>query len=280
MNFIGDIFNLLFLAPIINLLVLIVRSLDALHIPGSLGLAIIILTVVIRILIWPFMSSQIRSTKKMADLKPHLDKLKEKHKDDKQGLAQAQMLLYKEHGVNPAGGCLPSLIQIPIFIALYQAIFAFFEGAHGLERINYFLYNKAWSLSSSPDPNFLGINLTYKPADFISKFTSDPMVALPILLVPIITGLLQFVQSKMMYPQPVKEYPSDSPKERGEKEKTEDAMTAMQGQMMFLMPIMVGYFAFNFPVGLAIYWNSFTLLGILQQYKVAGLGGIEAWIKK
>src|SRR3989344_3978924 len=125
MNFIGDIFNLLFLAPIINLLILIIRTLDSVHLPGSLGIAIIILTVIIRILIWPFMSSQIRSTKKMADLKPHLDELKEKHKDDKQGLAQAQMALYKEHGVNPAGGCLPALIQIPIFIALYQAIFAF-----------------------------------------------------------------------------------------------------------------------------------------------------------
>src|SRR5688572_20939843 len=100
---IGDIFNLIFMGPVVNLLVLIYQGLSSIHLPGALGFSIIILTVLIRVLVWPFMSSQIKATKKMADLKPHMDALKVKHKGDKQALATAQMALYKEHGVNPAG---------------------------------------------------------------------------------------------------------------------------------------------------------------------------------
>lgn len=273
MQIIGDIFNTLFLAPIINLLILIIRGLDALHIPGSLGFAIIILTVIIRVIIWPFMATQLKSAKKMADLKPHLDQLKDQHKDNKQALAAAQMALYKEHGVNPAGGCLPAIIQIPVIIALYQTILAFFDGAHGLARINHFLYDSSWRLTTSPDLHFFGLNLASKPADFAK-------VGLLVLLIPVITGLLQFFQSKMMAPSPVKTYPSDSPKEVKEKGKNEDTMMAMQGQMLYLMPVMIGYFAFSFPIGLAIYWNTFTILGILQQYRISGWGAVEPWLRR
>src|SRR3989344_2576337 len=274
MNFIGDIFNLLFLAPIINLLVLLIRTLDAVHIPGSLGLAIITLTVVIRILIWPFMSSQIRSTKKMADLKPHLDKLKEKHKDDKQGLAQAQMALYKEHGVNPAGGCLPALIQIPVFIALYQSIINILPGAGGnIENINRLLYFPQLKLPSNIDSSFLGLNLGLKPSEFGS-------FGVYLLLIPLITALLTFVQSKMALPKPIKHYPSDSPKEGKEKEGLEESMGAVQSQMVYMMPLMIGYFAFSFPIGLALYWNVYTILGIIQQYQHAGWGGMADWIAR
>jgi hypothetical protein len=80
-----------------------------------------------------------------------------------------------------------------------------------------------------------------------------------------------------MAPIPVKEYPSDSSKEKKEKESSEDTMAAVQGQMLFLMPIMIGYFAFSFPVGLAIYWNTFTILGIIQQYYVSGWGGLTSF---
>lgn len=269
---IGDIFNIVFFAPLVNTLVFILRVLQASSVPGSLGLSIIIVTVLIRFAIWPVMHSQLKSAKKMADLKPHLDQLKKKHGSDKQALAQAQMALYKEQGINPAGGCIPALVQIPIFIALYQVIMALFEGAHGLERINNALYVASWHLSSSPNSSFFGLNLADKPSDFARA-------GIIVLSIPVITGLLQFIQSKMMYPSPVKQYPSDSPKEKKEKENVEDAMSAVQGQMVYLMPIMIGYFAFTFPVGLAIYWNTFTILGIWQQYKVSGWGGIENIVK-
>lgn len=270
---IGDIFNLIFLGPVINILVLIFKGLEALHIPGAFGFAIIILTVVIRFLVWPLMTSQIKATKKMTDLKPHMDELKKKHQGDKQALAQAQMALYKEHGVNPAGGCLPALIQIPIFIALYQAIINLLPGMPGanLGWINSLLYAPWMHLKNFPDPNFFGLGLGIKPADFTTH-------GVLLLSVPLLTALLTFVQSKMTMPKVVKHYPSDSPKEEKEKQGMEDAMASVQGQMVYLMPIMIGYFAFQFPVGLAIYWNTYTILGIIQQHKLTGWGGIESLV--
>lgn len=272
MQIIGDLFQTLFFAPIVNLLVLIYQGLQAVSIPGSFGFAIILLTVLIRFLVWPLMSTQLKSAKKMAELKPHLDGLKKKHGSDKQALAAAQMALYKEHGVNPAGGCLPTLIQIPILIALYQTIFAFFADSGGVEQINKILYSSAWHLSSLPDLNFFGINLAVKP----SAFTT---IGWALLLVPVTTVILQFIQSKMMTPQAIKTYPADTSKEKKEKEELVDSMAAVQSQMVYMMPLMVGYFAFQFPVGLALYWNTFTVIGIIQQYLISGWGGLERWIR-
>lgn len=269
-----DLFNLVFMGPVINLLVLIFQGLSALNVPGALGFSIIVLTVLIRILVWPFMSSQIKATKKMADLKPHLDALKLKHRDDKQGMAQAQMALYKEHGVNPAGGCLPAIIQIPVFIALYQSIINILPGAGGhIDNINRLLYFPSLKLPSTLDPNFFGLNLGIKPSDF-GKY------GVLLLLIPLFTAVLTFIQSKMMTPKPVKAYPTDSPKEKKEKESLEDSMSQVQSQMSYLMPVMIGYFAFTFPVGLAIYWNTYTILGIIQQHRISGWGGMSDMIGK
>ncbi len=276
MDFFGpivNIFNVVFYAPIVNLLVFILRILEASGIPGALGFAIIIMTILIRFLIWPLMHTQLKSMRKMSDLKPKLDELKGKHKDDKQALAAAQMALYKEHGVNPAGGCLPTLVQIPPLIAIYQVIFAFFEGAHGLDKINNVLYNSAWKLNASPDLYFLGLNLADKPSDF-------GRVGIFILLIPVLTALLQFMQSKMMTPAPIKEYPSDSPKEKKEKESAEDTMAAVQSQMTFMMPLVIGYVSFTFPMGLALYWNTLTIFGIWQQYLISGWGGLAELVSK
>lgn len=268
MQIIVDLFNLIFLGPIVNSLVAIMTALNSIGVPGSLGASIIILTILIRALLWPLMSSQLKSAKKMADLKPHIAELKNQHKDDKQAFAKAQMDLYKEHGINPAGGCLPTLIQLPILIALYQATISFFNGAAELKHINELLYIPSWKLVSAPDPYFLGINIAHKPSQFGEY-------GFLLLLVPVITGGLTFVQSKMMTPKPIKEYKTDSPKEKKEKESTEDMMGAVQSQMTILMPIMIGYFAFQFPIGLALYWNTITIFGIIQQYFISGWGSLE-----
>ncbi len=272
MQVIFDLFNNLLFAPIVNVIVFVIRVLEASNIPGALGFAIILLTVAIRILIWPLMASSMKAAKQMADLRPHLEDLKKKHGSDKQALAASQMALYKEHGVNPAGSCLPILIQIPPMIAIYQVIHSFFEGDTGLSKINSFLYNPDWKLTSIPDLNFFGTNLAFKPSDFST-------VGLWVILIPVLTGLIQFVQSKMMAPKVVKEYPSDSPKEKKEKESAEDTMMAVQGQMTYFMPIMIGYIAFTFPIGLALYWNTLTLIGIWQQYRISGWGGFADLMK-
>lgn len=272
LSFIGSVFNLLFFAPVINLLVVILNVFTSLHIPGAMGLSIVVLSVLIRLFVWPFMSVQLRSSKKMLEIKPHIDRLKQKHGKDQQAFAKAQMDLYKEHGVNPAAGCVPSLIQLPIVIALYQTVLALFNQEQGIKHINSFLYPFVPHLQKIPDAHFLGINLANKPSEFIHA-------GWVLLLVPVITALLQFIQSRMISPKPVKEYPSDSSKEKKEKVEA-DTMTTMQNQMMYMMPLMIGFFSWQFPVGLAIYWNTFTIFGILQQYKILGLGGLEDWVKK
>lgn len=269
--FIGTIFTTFFFTPIVNLLAFVLYVLTLFHVPGALGIAIVFLTVVIRLLIWPFMKTQMKSARKMSELKPHIDRLKQKHEKDKQAFAAAQMALYKEHGINPAAGCLPSLIQLPIIIALYQTILTLFNPKAGLAHINTLLYPFIPHLTKMPDSHFFGLNL----ADVPSKL---PHYGGYLLLVPVITAFLQFLQSKMMAPKPIKEYPSDSSKEKKEKEQTDDAMSAMQSQMMYMMPLMIGYFSWTFPIGVAIYWNTFTIFGILQQYQVSGFGGLEDWI--
>lgn len=266
MEQIGNLFNIFFLGPIINLLILVYKIFEGANIPGALGFAIIVLTVAIRILIWPTTKAQLKSAQKMAELKPMLDELKQKHKDDKMSLQRAQMQLYKEHNINPAAGCLPILIQFPLFIGLYQAIINVFptSGGGNLGFINSLLYNSWLHLNEIPDPNFFGLNLAVKPQDAIPT----------LFLVPLVTALLTFAQSKMMIPSSMKHYRSDTPKETKEKESMEDMMGAMQGQMVYLMPLMIGFFAFQFPVGLAIYWNTFTIMGIIQQYSISGWGGM------
>ncbi len=268
-----SLFDTLFFIPIINIMALLINGFSFLSAPSSLGFSIIALTAIIRLLIWPLMTAQLRSSHKMSTLKPHIDKLKQKHKGDQQAFAKAQMDLFRQHGINPLAGCLPALIQIPIFFALYQVIFAFFDEKGGLNKINDLIYPFFPNLSKMPDPNFLGLNLASKPSEF-SQY------GWYLLLVPAVTALLTFIQSKMMAPKPVKPYPSDSTAEKKEKENVSDAMASMQSQMTFLLPIMVGFFSWQFPIGLALYWNTFTIFGIIQQYKIMGLGGLQQWIKK
>lgn len=263
-----QLFNEIFYRPILNLLIVLLGGLESSGIPGALGFAVILLTIVVRLAVWPFMASQIKTSRKMADLKPHLDALKSKHKDNKQAFAQAQMALYKEHGINPAGGCIPALIQLPIFIALVNTISVMFNNADGLHQINSQLYSFVKQLTTLPDANFFGVSLAVKPSDFASH-------GILLLTIPVLTGVLTFVQSKMAMPKPVEVYPKDTKKELKEKESMSDAMSQVQGQMTYMMPVMIAFLGFTFPVGLALYWNTFTVLGIVQQYMVTGWGGME-----
>jgi YidC/Oxa1 family membrane protein insertase len=131
----------------------------------------------------------------MQEIKPHLDKLKEKHKGDSMALNKAQMDLYKEHGVNPAGGCVPSVLQILLIIPIYQVIQAMVDPVKGLEKINHFLYPFLQPYQQLPNPYFLGLNLTQKPSDFFSLGHAVNWSLAPIILVPIVTALLQFLLS-------------------------------------------------------------------------------------
>lgn len=262
------LWNQLLIWPIVNLLVAFYKLFELLRIPGALGWAIILLTAAIRLLFYPLMAAQLRSAKKMQSLKPHLDELTKRHKDDKTKLQQAQLSLYKEHGVNPAAGCLPMLIQLPVLIALYNVFYQVLQNG-SLEKliadINQVLYLPVLKLVLL-DLTFFGVNLGVKPSQWQTH-------GWWLLLVPVITAGLQYWQSKLMIqPSAISHQPSDKTSLKTEdgklKAEKKDTAAEMQKQMMMLTPIMFGFFALQFPLGLSLYWNVFGLFGILQQLNI------------
>ena len=275
----GNFFTLILVNPIINILVAIYLIFSFLHIPYALGFAIIGLTVAIRFILYPLTTSQLQASMKMQKIAPHLSKLKEKHKGDAAKIQQETMRLYKEHGINPAAGCLPILIQMPIIWALYsvlQRMVALKPDAVAAS-VNKIIYFDFLKLNHAWDPSFFGLPLGGMPSKLIS--TMGPLI----FLVPVLTGVFQFILSKMMIPAKtgieVLEKDIEKKAEIDKKDAT-DFASAFQTQSMFIFPVMIGFFSFSFPIGLSLYWNTFTVFGIIQQYKVTGLGGLTEWIKK
>lgn len=251
-------FQAFFLIPILNILVALYKLLEFLRIPGSLGFALVLLTVLIRILLHPLTAQQLKSAHKMGKLKPELDLLSEKYKNDKQTLHQEQLKLYREKGINPAGGCLPLLIQMPILIALYNLFFQLLNTQDlpkVVEEINKVVYLPILKIATI-DLSFLGINLAIKPSDW-------PRLGWWLLIIPVLTAVLQYLQTKLMLP-PVAKITQDKSIQKAKKD--DDMAQTMQKQMGIMMPVMIGYFAYSFPLGLSLYWNANTVFGIIQQY--------------
>lgn len=207
----------------------------------------------------PLIYKQTEVSKKMQKMSPHLASLKEKHKNDSKRLQEETMRLYKEHGVNPMAGCLPALIQLPVIFALYhvlqQAVSK--NGPAVMASINKVLYFPSLKLTEPWSTTFFGMPLEKSPAELFAA------AGVVVFLVPVITGVLQFVQSKLMTPPP--SATDIVPKQPGKKE--EDFAAVFQKQSLFLFPLMIGFFSYSFPIGLSLYWNTYTLFGILQQYK-------------
>jgi YidC/Oxa1 family membrane protein insertase len=269
-------FNTLLFVPIVNLLVVLYHGFNFIHLPYALGFSIIALTVLIRLVLYPLTNSQLKASKKMQELTPHINKLKEKHKNDAKTLQAETMKLYKEFGVNPAAGCLPVLIQLPLIWALYQALQLIVKpGAAVLTEINHMLYSNSLRLTSSWDVTFFTLPLALKPSEM---FKPDSPITWLILLIPIATGVFQFIQTKMML-APKTQNTSGKLVKKGE-EKKEDFATAFQSQSLYIFPVMIAFFSWGFPIGISLYWNTFTVFGIIQQYRVSGLGGLKQWTDK
>ena len=265
-----DFFNIIFVYPIINVLVAIYQLLNTIGIPYALGFSIILLTIVIRLLLYPLTSSQLKASKKMQDIAPHLSKLKEKHKGDAKRQQQEMMRLYKEHGVNPAAGCLPTILQFPILIALYNVFnkIVNLNGNSIVNEMNKIIYFDFTKLNSPWDQSFFGIPLGKSPSNLLTT------IGVLIFLVPILTAVLQFIQTKMMMAK------KDGSQVKKGKQNGSDFATAFQTQSLYIFPVMIGFFSYSLPMGLSLYWNTLTLFGILQQYRISGLGGLEEWINK
>lgn len=225
-------------------------------ITGNLGIAVIVLTLVMRLVLVPLSINALRSQKKMQELKPELDKLKKQHGNDKAKLQQAQVELYKKYNINPLTGCLPYLVQIVLLIILYQVLLKFL----GQTEINGVTIN----------PTFLWLDLR-QPDQYH--------------ILPILAGATQFILSLMIAPGAEHRdlVPNQSKKKnvqeanKKEEDVAEMAMT-MQKQMIFFMPIMTAFIAWRFQSGLALYWVATTLFSIVQQYYVSGLGGLKSYV--
>lgn len=250
----NSFFDAFLVIPILNILIAFYKVLQTIGLPGALGFSIILLTVITRLILHPLTVTQLKSSYKLSKLKPELDKIAVRFKGDKQRIHQEQLKLYQQAGINPAAGCLPLLIQMPILIALYNLFNNLLSNGNlpkVVESINNVVYFPFLKINSL-DLSLFGINLAHKPSEW-QKF------GLWLLVVPVLTAALQYWQTKMMTPQ-------TRPMIKEEKEKKEEDMgAAMQKQMMIMMPLMIGYFAYTFSLGLSLYWNTFTVFAIIQQ---------------
>ncbi|MCX6715171.1 MAG: YidC/Oxa1 family membrane protein insertase [Candidatus Uhrbacteria bacterium] len=232
-----NIFYVFLFQPIFNLLVFLYNIVPG----GDMGIAIILLTVIIKLALWPLMSSSLKSQKAMQELQPKLDALKIEYKDDKEGLSKAMMALYQEEKVNPLASCLPIVIQLPVLIALYRVLFHGFD-ATALNQLYPFIHNPG-----SIHTMFLGfINLGQKN-----------------IWLAILAGILQFFQTRMMI---MRQPPKQVAKSEGAKD--ESMLASMNKSMMYMMPIMTVLIGIKLPGGLTLYWVTVTVFSIVQQWWV------------
>lgn len=261
-----NIFNDIFVIPILNILIIFYKGFLALHLPGAFGLAIIALTVFVRLILHPLFKKQIETTHKMQELKPQLDSLAAKHKKDPKKLQQEQMSLYSQAGINPATGCLLLLVQFPVFIGLYNTLSLFFARGGGgyakaLASINSVLYSPALRISTL-DLNFLGFNLAQTPQKGGGLY----------LLIPVVTALLQYLQVQYSTPpMPVTDKNAALVKKDNNEKKEDmaaDFQKVMSTQMKYVFPVMIGFFSYTFSAGLALYWNIFSIFSIIQYRRI------------
>ncbi len=225
---------------------LMINTLTALSsvVGGSFGWAVIIMTIIIRVAMYPLTAKQLHASRAMQELQPKIAELQKKYARDKQRLADEQMLLYKEHGISPSGCAVPMLIQMPIWVALYQSIMKVLpmtpEDLLGLSR---FMWNWPAVYTTLPlDSTFFWLNLV----------ESTPGIA-------VIVGVTMWLQQKMVTPNT-----------------TDPAQRSQSELMLWMMPLMFGFLAMSFPAGLALYWVVSNVISIFMQYFViGGWGGLS-----
>jgi len=191
------------------------------------GVAIILLTIIIKLIFWPLTQKSYTSMQKMKKIQPKIQQIREKYKDDREKLNKELMEVYKIYKVNPMGGCLPMALQIPVFFALYRMLNSAVELRH--------------------QPFMLWIHDLTAPDRLNLGFSIDlPMIGhldgLPVLT--ILMGITMFVQQKM----------------------TPSSGDPRQEKIMLIMPVMFTFFFINFPAGLVLYWFVNNILSIAQQY--------------
>lgn len=250
----------LFIAPFVNALM------GFYYLVGNFGVAIIIVTLIIRLILLPLVWPSLKSAQRIKELQPKLNKLKEKYGSDKQAMAKAQMDLYKQEGVNPLSGCLPQILQIVVLLLFFYgftSVSNFFEGKANLDQINVnliqpFKVNEGFKA----DLSFFGSDLAMTPAKIFKNGIGLGLI-LPIILL-LGSGVLQYFSAKLMMPNPK----ADKTIIEATKDKEDDMMSAMRTQSMYMMPAMTIFIGWNFSLGLLLYWFITSALMIGQQMLV------------
>lgn len=255
------LWNSLLVHPIMNL------TLFAYSIVRDFGLAVIFVTIAIRLALYPLYVTQIRSQRAMQEVAPAMEELKRKYGKDRQRFSQEQMKLYSERGINPAAGCLPLLLQMPLLIALYNSLLQLGCGlgpppnnlCPGLthEMVESFRY----SFIPNPIPPDGGLDTTAHWLPWISRGLQHPD---PLFILPVLAGLVQLVASVMA--MPAKTVKSDDPAQR------------MTQSMAYTFPLITVVIGAQFPAGLTLYWIATTLFQIVQQYFVSGWGQLPKYL--
>jgi YidC/Oxa1 family membrane protein insertase len=219
--------------PLYNILILLIAVLPE----HSVGIAIIILTIIVRLALFPLTGKSIRAQKAMKELEPEIKKIREKYKDDKQEQAKKTMELYQEKGVTPFSGCLPLFIQIPIIIGLYLVFKDLLVPGQAA----------LYSFVTHPgalDMHFLFFDLAGKSA-----------------ILAACAGIAQYFQADLSLGRqtPPVAAKSDSPTFQ------EDFARSMQMQMRYVLPVMISFIAFNTSAAVALYWTTSNILSIIQE---------------
>jgi len=247
---IGNLFNLIFTGPILNGLTLLYQLFN------DFGLAIVVLTLVIKLLLVPLTIQNLKSMKAQQSMQPKMQELRKKYKNDPQTLNRETMAMYKEAGVNPLSGCLPLLIQLPVLYGLYFAISAFLN-AHVPLDINHWLYSFVPHFTAATMPNinfnwfkFLGISFSLGKPD-------------PTHVLPILAGIATYVQLRMSQPK-VKPIANATP----------DPSQQTMKMMQLIMPFFTVFIGWSFPSGMALYWTVSYSFQVVQQYFITGWGSL------
>ncbi|MCF6276231.1 MAG: YidC/Oxa1 family membrane protein insertase [Candidatus Magasanikbacteria bacterium] len=225
-----ELFQAILYQPIFNALVALYNVIP------DVGVGILIITIIIKFALYPLTNISLKSQKKLTDIQPKLAELKKKYKDDKQTLAAETMKMYKESNVNPLSSCLPMLLQLPVFLALFWVL---------KDSLGTTDFSLLYSFVSAPevlDPMSLG---------FIDLSKSNIVLA-------VLAGAAQFWQAKMMQTK-------KAPKVAGEGAKDENMLSSMNKQMLYFMPVLTVIIGMQLAGGVALYWFLSTLLTALQQ---------------
>ncbi|WP_258361117.1 YidC/Oxa1 family membrane protein insertase [Moorella sulfitireducens] len=183
------------------------------------GLAIILFTVLVKVVLFPLTYKQLKSMKRMQELQPKIQELQKKYKNNPQKAQQAMMELYQKEGVNPLGGCLPLLVQMPILFALFSALRTFFDPVHHPSYVEL------------AHAKFLWIGNLGQP---------DPYI------LPVLVALGTYFQQKVSM--------------------VSSNQDQTQRMMLIIMPLVIGWMSRSFSAGLSLYWVTFSIMGILEQW--------------